>query len=147
MVHEIKIVDVNVERFNPFNATAEELIANALDSAGLIKQSTTINDKPAKDYCRSFYDKGRNYRDLTKLGSILLRSNVINHSQLQQALDYQKQNPNMKIGDILLDLNLCTEKDISQYLNTQCRIREDIDELTNAKSKIISITERLKKML
>ncbi len=43
MIEDIKIFDINTKKHNPFGASAEELLANAIDEAGLVKLTTTIN--------------------------------------------------------------------------------------------------------
>ena len=53
-----------------------------------------------------------------KLSELLLERGIINHQQLQLAIDYQKENGGL-IGEILVELNFATEKDIAQALTSQ----------------------------
>lgn len=41
------------------------------------------------------------------LGIELVKRGIISESQIQTALDYQKQNPRKKLGDIINELNMC----------------------------------------
>ncbi|RKY42959.1 MAG: hypothetical protein DRP85_01130 [Candidatus Makaraimicrobium thalassicum] len=54
-----------------------------------------------------------------KLGEILIESNVISTEQLQQALDFQKQEGGL-LGEILVRLGYANERDIVQALTVQC---------------------------
>lgn len=52
-----------------------------------------------------------------RLGNILIERGVLTAEQLQSALDYQKQNGRGKLlGEILIDLELCTEEQILESL-------------------------------
>ena len=44
------------------------------------------------------------------IGIELVKKGVIKQEQIQIALDYQKQHPREKLGDIIHDLNLCDEE-------------------------------------
>ena len=146
-MNEVNLKDINTELFNPFGAMAEELITSAIDEAGLLLPDTTVNNKPAKDFLKSFFEKRENYKESTKLGNLLVRNSVISSSQLQIALDYQRLHPALKLGDILIDFEICTIESIEKGLETQTKIREDIRELDNFKKRIIDIKSRLKKYI
>lgn len=126
MCEDIKIFDINTKKYNPFGASAEELLANAMDDSGLLKSSTTINDKSAIALCRVFNHKRENYKELTKLGNLLITNNVISSDELKEALTYQMENPDLQIGNILLNLDLCSMQDIDKCLNAQVKLREEI---------------------
>lgn len=52
-----------------------------------------------------------------QLGQLLIRNNVLTEEQLQMALDHQKNSGNSQLlGEVLLELGLCTEEDIMQSL-------------------------------
>lgn len=142
---EIVILKINKEKFNPFGATEEELVANALDEAGLIKNDTLINNAYARALCNSFFDKRDNYKESTKLGNILIKGQLISTEQLQQALVYQRTNPEVKLGRALLNLNICTMEQIEQSLATQSLIREEFQKLDSYIDQIADIRERLEK--
>jgi hypothetical protein len=142
---EIKLSGVDSEGFNPFKASAEELLAYALDDAGLINPSTTINGRAAKDFLLSFYHKRENYREATKLGTLLVNQGVLTQEQLHEALKLHRSREGMKIGEALVSLKICTVEDIEKNLDAQIKIREDIRDLEGAKQKVDSLKERLRK--
>lgn len=144
---KLQVFDIDTENFNPFGATSEELLASALDEAGLIKLTTTINEVLAREFCNKFYDKRENYRELTKLGNLLIKNNFITYSQLQNALEYQRKHPDSKIGNSLLELKICTLEDIEACLKIQAEIREDMEEIDISQKRIFEIRERLKKYI
>lgn len=53
-----------------------------------------------------------------KLGELLIEQGVIQHEQLQLALEHQKVNGGL-IGEIFVQLKFATEKDIAQALTAQ----------------------------
>jgi len=53
-----------------------------------------------------------------QLGELLIERGVINHEQLKICLDHQKEHKGL-IGEILVELNFATEKDITQALTCQ----------------------------
>jgi len=57
---------------------------------------------------------------------LLITKNVISTDQLKEALEYQKENPDIMIGNILLNLQLCTLEDIEKCINAQSKLREDM---------------------
>lgn len=57
----IDFIDTN--NFNPFNAAPEELIAFLLDENALLLDKSMINGIPAKEYCRTFYQKRTLFRE------------------------------------------------------------------------------------
>ena len=144
---EIKVQNINTDNFNPFGATEEELLANALDESGLVTTGTIINDIAAKEYCRLYFDKRENYKNSTKLGNLLINNFVITSLQLQDALDYQRQNPSKRLGDALVALEFCTHNQIEECIDAQTQIRYDIRELDDFVEKINSLKERLKKYI
>ena len=53
-----------------------------------------------------------------QLGELLVERGVINHEQLQIALDHQKTHGGL-FGEVLVELRFATEKDIAQALTCQ----------------------------
>ena len=53
-----------------------------------------------------------------KLGELLIERGVISHEQLNEALDYGKEHKKL-FGEILVELNFATEKDIAQAITCQ----------------------------
>jgi len=53
-----------------------------------------------------------------QIGELLIERGFINHEQLGIAIEYQKENGGL-IGEILVELNFATEKDIAQALTAQ----------------------------
>ncbi len=53
------------------------------------------------------------------LGELLIERGVLNRDQLAEALEYQKQNPGVLLGEALVQLQYSTEEDIAQALTCQ----------------------------
>ncbi len=53
-----------------------------------------------------------------KIGELLIERGVITHEQLNNALEYWKRQGGL-IGEVLVELKFCTEKDIAQALTCQ----------------------------
>ena len=53
------------------------------------------------------------------LGEILVERGVINHEQLNLAIEHQKANPGPLLGEVLVEMKFATEKDIAQTLTCQ----------------------------
>ncbi|MEI7475550.1 MAG: flagellar brake protein [bacterium] len=139
---EIVISRLNIDGHNPFGATAEELLANSLDESGLIAEDTLINSVLAHDLCKSLFKKREEYKESTKIGNILIKKQVITEKQLQEVVDHQQKNPNKKLGDLLVDLNMCQPDDISCCLDIQKQIRFnhtslDYNKLNNYPAEIV----------
>lgn len=146
-MEQITVQDINTESFNPFDASAEELLVCALDDSGLLKESTIVNNIDANLLKKSYFEKREAYKNSTKVGNLLVKANVITSIQLQKALDYHHQNPGMKIGDAIVALNFCTHEEIEKCLDSQAQIRYDIRELDDFINKINQIKDRLVKYL
>ena len=50
------------------------------------------------------------------IGIELVKRGVVTETDIQTALEYQKQHPDEKLGDIIHNLHLCDEKDLLQTL-------------------------------
>lgn len=62
----------------------------------------------------------KHYKKTTNkhLGELLIERGVINHEQLNIAIEHQKDHGDL-IGEVLVELNFATEKDIAQALTAQ----------------------------
>jgi len=141
----IQVKNINIEIFRPFGVNAEEVIANALNEAGLLRQDTYINDIEALQLCNSFLSKKGNFKQSTQLGNMLVKNKIVTLQQLKDALLEQKKNPSLKLGNILISMGACTKYDIERCIRSQNQIREDLDALDSYQDKISSIRQRLSK--
>ena len=82
MVNEKKVdvSGINNQRFNPFGATDEELIANALDYVGLVNNETSINGLSAVALCQSFFEKRQQYKMTSKKQGVTNQILSFNHA-------------------------------------------------------------------
>jgi type IV pilus assembly protein PilB len=65
------------------------------------------------------------------IGQILLETNTISPQQLEMALQSQKENGSKKLGDILVDSGIITEKDLMKALEQRLKVPfVDLGELT-----------------
>lgn len=53
---------------------------------------------------RRIRDRLRARKDLTSLGNLLLRMGVVDGEQLKQAIDYQDDNPDVMLGEALINM-------------------------------------------
>lgn len=139
----LTIKNLNIDLFKSFGVNAEEVLANALKEAGLIKSNTYINDIEAGQLCNSFLLKKGNFKQSTQLGNMLVKNKIITLQQLKDALAEQKKNPALKLGNILIAMEACTKYDIQKCIGSQCQIREDLEALDSYQNKISSIRHRL----
>ena len=51
------------------------------------------------------------------IGVELVRRGIVNDSQIRQAIEYQKLNPNMRLGDIIYSLGLADETQLSEAIS------------------------------
>lgn len=58
-----------------------------------------------------------------RLGSLLINKGIIQSSQLDEALEYQRSQESMPLGAALIALGHVTEKQIAKTLRSQSRIR------------------------
>ena len=144
---EIKISEINSVRFNPFAATEEELIANAIEQAGLLTKTTQINGKAATTLCQSYFDKRENFKKSTRIGNVLVDNLIISNQQLSEALAHQRQEPEQKLGDALMTLNMCTTEQISKGLDIQSSHRSVISPIDSANDVINAIRNRIKRAI
>lgn len=124
---DITISKINEEHLNPFGATKEELVANALSEAGLATCGTIINGTEISALCSKYYEKRQIFKNSTKMGNILIQHKTITPDELHKALLYQKKHPGKKLGDALVALGVCNVSDVDVFLQTQTKVRNDIN--------------------
>lgn len=139
----INIENINIDLFKPFGATPEEVVANALNEAGILTSDTRINDISAADLCNSFLHRKTNFKQSTQLGNLLVKNKIITLQQLKDALHQQQIDPRAKLGNILIRMEACTKFDIERCINSQNQIREDLEALDSYQDKINIIRKRL----
>jgi hypothetical protein len=129
----ITISDIRQDEWiNPFGATPEELIAGALEDGGLVEQNTTINGKNAHAVYQAYCKKKNLFQETTRLGTILLKENLVTREQLDEALQKQAET-GQALGEVLIALTLCTQSDIDQALAHQQTIREEFYRMEQAR--------------
>lgn len=141
--NSISIKNINIDLFKPFGATAEEVLANVLNEAGVLKHDTYINDIEAIQLCNSFLARKGNFKQSTQLGNLLVKHRIVTLQQLKDALAEQKANPALKLGNVLISMGACTKFDIERCIRSQNQIREDLEALDSYQDKISSIRNRL----
>lgn len=143
-IHDTIIIsNINTELFKPFGAMPEEIVANALNEAGLLNSDTIINDVAADELCNSFLHRKSNFKQSTQLGNMLVKNKIISLQHLKDALYEQQQNPSLKLGNILIRMEACTKYDIERCIRSQNEIRNDLEALDSYRDKISSIRQRL----
>lgn len=55
----------------------------------------------------------------TKVGDLLVKSGVITPEQLARALEEQRKVPNVKLGQVLVQLGFCTSQDVMGAISRQ----------------------------
>ena len=117
---------------NPFGASPEELVASALEESGLMEKKTTINGRNAHGLFQAYCKKKSLFQEATRLGSILLKEEIISKEQLAQALGIQART-GRPLGEVLLEKRFCRDTDIAMALNRQQAIRDDLARLEQAR--------------
>lgn len=120
------IQNLKTEDFVAFGATPAELVAYALDEVGLLGSHTLIEGKSARNLVEKFYSKRHRVRQNTRLGTVLIRKNVITQAQLMEALSCHIDK-SMPLGQCLVELNFCTQKDLDVALEQQAQMRRFLD--------------------
>ena len=141
---ELRVRRLTTDLYNPFSASVEELLAMALDEAGLLGPETTVNGEEAVTFRQGYFRKRANYREVTRLGALLVRKEILSDEELKRALALQKKRGDMKIGDALVELEICSVEDIEKILDAQVRLRRDMEDLEKFRDQIDSIKERLR---
>ncbi|OGH96164.1 MAG: hypothetical protein A2287_07845 [Candidatus Melainabacteria bacterium RIFOXYA12_FULL_32_12] len=143
MDNETRVSNINIEAYSLFDVTCAELIATALENVGLLRLDTLINGKNAAEFCKSFQSKRENFKEATKLGNLLVKYKIITQNQLHEALNYQRKNPEVKLGTILMKFKFCSFADIEKFLYMQVQIRDDLQEIDDLVVKMATIRKRL----
>lgn len=139
----IIISNIRVDEWvNPFGATPEELIAGALDESGLMDKKTAINGKNAHNYFQNYCKKKSLFQEATRLGSILVKEEIIVNEDLQRALQIQAET-SKPLGEVLTAMMLCTQADIDHALERQKAIREDFYNLEQAREARKNVWSRI----
>jgi len=142
---EIRLSGIATSLYNPFAATEEELLAAALDEAGILGPLTVIEGLPAAEHLRKYFAKRAKYVEVTKLGSLLVQRGILRDDQLQSALDFQRdRRGDIRLGEALVELGICSLDEIERHLDAQIQIREDLKNLEDCRRRIDSIKERLR---
>lgn len=140
----IRISNLGRGAYNPFGADTAELLAAALDEAGLLGPDTTFDDGKANGPLQSYFCKRTQYREVSRLGTLLVQRGIISKDDLGRALSLQKEHPGMKLGMALTELGICSVEDIEKHLDTQLDFRRDIEDIELFRKKIDSIKKRLR---
>lgn len=131
MKNRIIIEDVSEDKFNPFGAEAVELVALALSDNGLMNAETTLNGQSATEVLKEFFSKRRVFQEITRLGYLLIQKDKISHNVLQEALDIQKKNKDIRLGEILINMGACAKEDIDSIIKSQKIKKEHYQRLKN----------------
>jgi hypothetical protein len=140
----VRISNLGNGAYNPFGADAAELLAAALDEAGLLEPETTFDGRQAEVPLQSYFSKRTQYREVSRLGTLLVQKGIVSKDDLGRALSLQRESPGMKLGEAMTKLGLCSVEDIEKHLDAQLDIRKDIEDLEAFRRKIDSIKKRLR---
>ena len=118
--------NLHVEDFSSFGATPAELVAYALDEVGLLGSHTLIAGRGGRILVESFYRKRHKVRQNTRLGSLLIQSQIITQAQLIEALSWHVTRE-VPLGQALIELNFCNQSQLDSALSQQSRIRKKFE--------------------
>lgn len=124
-VDNIYLQNLNRDNFSHFGATDQELLSYALDEVGLLDERTVINGKSARELTQNFYRKRDKFRQNTRLGHILMSEDILSKEQLIDALAHHV-NHDVPLGQALVELGMCTRKQIDNALKQQTSLRRYI---------------------
>ena len=136
---------IGTEGSNPFSASLEEMLAAALDEAGLVAPETMINGRAAREWLESWNLKTSRFREISRLGDLLLKRGVLTENDLGRALRLQEERGGLLLGEALVELGVCSRPEIEKILGTQVRLRDDMKDLVQFREKIETIKERLRR--
>lgn len=123
---EVCIAHLAMADFSAFGATADELVAYALDDIGVLSAETLINGAPARPLVESFYHKRQQVRRTTRLGNLLIQGGVISREQLIEALSCHVTRE-IPLGEALIALGFCTQEQLDATLSQQAEIRRRLN--------------------
>lgn len=129
---------------NPFSVSPEEMLAAALNEARLVTPDTMINGRSCRERLESWNLKTSRFREISRLGNLLLKRGVLTESDLGRALRLQEERGGLLLGEALVELGACTFPEIETVLGTQVRLRDDMKDLVQFREKIETIKERLR---
>jgi hypothetical protein len=144
--NEVFVQNVHMDLYAPIGITPAEVLANAMREAGILSKDTTINGEHAIDLCSSFLEKKANsqqFAKLTKLGNILVKNKVITLQDLKIALKKQEKHPEMKLGNILIEMGACTKFEIENCIESQNQLREDLNKIDEYQDKINLLRKKI----
>jgi hypothetical protein len=136
---------IGTEGSNPFSASLEEMLAAALNEAGLVAPETMINGRAARGWLESWNLKTSRFREISRLGDLLLKRGVLTENDLGRALRLQEERGGLLLGEALVELGVCSRPEIEKILGTQVRLRDDMKDLVQFREKIETIKERLRR--
>lgn len=140
------VENIHMDLYAPIGITPAEVLANAMREAGIISKDTLINGENAIDLCSSFLEKKSNsqqFAKLTKLGNILVKNRVITLQDLKLALKKQEKHPEMKLGNILIEMGACTKFDIQNCIESQNQLRDDLSKIDEYQDKINLLRKKI----
>lgn len=123
---EVRVEHLSMSDFAAFGATAEELVAYALDDIGVLSTETQVNGQPARPLVESFYHKRQQIRRTTRLGNLLIQGGVITREQLIEALSCHVTRE-IPLGESLIELGFCTQEQLDTTLSQQAEIRRRLN--------------------
>jgi hypothetical protein len=122
----VQVQHLAMTDFAAFGATAEELVAYALDDIGVLSPDTLINGERARPLVESFYHKRQQVRRSTRLGNLLIQSGVITREQLIEALSCHVTRE-VPLGEALILLSFCTQEQLDDTLSQQAEMRRRLN--------------------
>lgn len=128
----------------PFSASPEETLAAALDEAGLVTAKTMIDGRAARKWLESWNLKTSRFREISRLGDLLLKRGILTENDLARALRLQEERGGLLLGEALVELGICTLPQVEKILGTQIRLRHDMQDLAEFRRKIETIKDRVR---
>lgn len=144
--NRVYIENVHMDLYAPIGITPAEVVANAMRESGILDNETIINGGNPLDLCSSFLEKKSNsqqFAKLTKLGNMLVKNKVITLQDLKIALRRQGKHPEMKLGNILIEMGACSKFDIQNCIETQNQLREDLGKIDEYQDKIDLLRKKI----
>lgn len=123
---EVRIEHLAMTDFSAFGATADELVAYALDDIGVLSTDTLINGQAARPLVERFYAKRQQVRRTTRLGNLLIQGGIISREQLIEALSCHVTQE-IPLGEALISLGFCTQEQLDATLSQQAEIRRRLN--------------------
>jgi chromosome segregation ATPase len=113
-----------------------------LELARPLPSATQISETPRGKSPETLRRTGNGRKRL--LGQLLVESGSITDEQLQEALEEQQSEPQMKVGDILVHKGYASEEEVSQALARQCDVEfVSLEEAEPAREATSLVNKRL----